>query len=88
MDIFSSGDIVVDKMETWFNYNTLEVLARNYSLSYHAGVYNFDVNMEVEMGKIGDLLVPVIMRYKGNFSVVFKKKERGEFTATLFDFKK
>lgn len=88
LGFFSRDDIVVDKMETWFNYNTLEVLARNYSLSYHAGLYNFDVSMEVEMGKIGDLLVPSIMRYKGIFSVVFKKKERGEFTATLFDFKR
>lgn len=87
LGFFNQGDIVVDKMITWFDYNTLEVIARDYSLSYHAGVYNFDVSMQVEMGRAGNLLVPKTMRYKGNFSVMFKKKERGEFTATLFDFK-
>jgi len=81
-------DIVVDEMITWFDIQTLEVLARNYSLSYKAGVYDFDVSMEVEMTRLGDLLVPKVLRYKGNWNVIFKKRERGVFTATLFDFSK
>ncbi len=88
LGFLSKDDIVVDEMTTWFDYKTLEVLARNYVLSYQAGVYNFDVNMEVEMTKVGNLLVPQILRYKGDFGIVFKKRERGEFTATLFNFKK
>jgi len=88
LNMFQKGDIVVDEMTTWFDYKTLEVLARNYKLSYKVGIYDFDVNMQVEMTRIGDLLVPQILRYKGNFSVLFKKRERGEFTATLFDFKR
>jgi len=43
--------IVVDQMTTWFDQKTLEVLGRNYSLSYKALVYDFDVQMEVEMGE-------------------------------------
>jgi hypothetical protein len=86
--LFKRDDIVIDEMTTWFDAKTMEVLTRNYSLSYKAGVYDFAVNMEVEMTKIEDLLVPKILRYKGNFAVIFKKRERGEFTATLFDFKK
>ncbi len=85
---FKKDDIVVNEMTTWFDYKTLEVLARDYVLSYNAGVYDFDVNMQVEMTRVGDLLVPQTLRYKGNFGVVFKKRERGEFTATLFDFKR
>lgn len=82
-----SSDAVVDEMVTWFDYKSFEVLARNYSLSYNTGVYNFNVSMQVEMTKAGNLLVPKTLRYKGDFGVLFKKKERGEFTATLFDFK-
>jgi hypothetical protein len=82
------GDAVVDEMTTWFDAITMEVLARNYSLSYKAGFYAFDVSMEVEMTKVADLLVPKVLRYRGNWSVIFKKKERGVFTATLFDFSK
>ncbi|GGH82829.1 hypothetical protein HNQ91_005907 [Filimonas zeae] len=87
LGMFREDDIVVDNMTTWFDATTMEVMARNYSLSYKAGVYDFDVNMEVEMSKIGDLLVPSVLRYKGNFGVILKKRERARFTATLFDFK-
>ncbi|MGZ8557068.1 MAG: hypothetical protein ACXWWC_01975 [Chitinophagaceae bacterium] len=80
--------IVIDEMITWFDAKTMDVLARNYSLSYDAGVYDFDVSMEVQMTKFGEYLIPKTLRYKGNWDVVFKKRERGVFTATLFDFNK
>lgn len=88
LGMFKNDRIVVDQMVTWFDMKSLEVLARNYSLSYKAGVYDFDVSMEVEMTKIADLVVPKTLRYKGNWDVVFKKRERAIFTATLFDFKR
>lgn len=84
---FKNDDIVVDEMTTWFDAGTMDVMARNYSLSYKAGVYDFDVKMEVELSRTGDLLVPTVLRYKGNWDVIFKKRERAQFTATLFDFK-
>jgi hypothetical protein len=82
------NDIVVDEMITRFDMQTMQVLSRTYSLSYKAGVYDFDVSMEVEMTKFEDLYVPKTLRYKGNWNVIFKKRERGIFTATLFNFKK
>ncbi len=88
LSFFQRDDIVIDEMTTWFDAASMEVLARNYHLSYKAGVYDFDVTMEVEMTKLDDLLVPAVLRYKGNFYAMFKGRERGEFTATLFDFKK
>ena len=87
----SSGeknDIVIDEMTTWFNAKSLEIIARNYSLSYKAGVFDFDVSMEVQLEKIGELLVPKVLRYNGYWDVIFKKEERAVFTATLFDFKR
>ncbi len=81
-------DIVIDKLITWFDANDYSILARDYSLSYRAGVYNFDVNIAVEMQQFEDMLVPKVMRYSGNWAVMFKQKERAVFTATLFDFKK
>jgi len=87
LGFFAKDRIVVDQMITWFNPKTLEVLGRNYSLSYKAGVYDFNVSMEVEMNYFNGQLVPKILRYKGNWDVVFKKRERGLFTATLFDYK-
>ena len=80
------GSVVVDEMNTWFNDSTFEVIARNYSLSYDAGVYDFKVNMEIQMTTVGNLTVPAVIRYTGNWKAIFKKRERGIFTATLSDF--
>src|SRR5207253_10904096 len=79
--------VVIDEMTTWFNAKTYEIIGRNYNLSYNAGVYDFDVQMEVQLEKVGELWVPKVLRYKGTWDVMFKKKERAVFTATLFDFK-
>lgn len=81
------NDIVIDEMTTYFNSSTLEIVARNYSLSYKAGVFSFDVDMSVEMEKFGDLLLPKTLRYKGYWDIIFKKTERCDFTATLYDYK-
>jgi hypothetical protein len=87
-DLSSSekNQIVIDSMITWFNTKTLEIMARNYDMSFDAGVYDFDVHMEVQMTKFKNYLVPKTLRYIGNWDVIFKKRERGTFTATLFDF--
>ena len=81
------GSVVVDEMTTWFNEITFDVVARTYSLSYDAGVYDFKVNMEIQMTTFGNLTVPALIRYNGNWKAIFKKRERGIFTATLSDFK-
>lgn len=81
------GSVVVDEMTTWFNDSTYDVVARNYTLSYDAGVYDFKVTMEVQMIKFGNLTIPAIIKYNGNWKAIFKKRERGIFTATLSDFK-
>lgn len=80
-------NIVIDEMVTWFNASTMDIIARNYKLSYNAGIYDFDVAMQVELEKVKDLLVPKVLRFNGDWDIIFKKKERAIFTATLFDFK-
>lgn len=82
------SDVVIDEMTTWFDAKTFDIVARNYSLKYDAGVYDFDVKMKVQMTKVGNLLVPSLLAYNGNWKVVFNKRERGVFTATLSDFTK
>lgn len=80
--------IVINNMTTWFNQQTMDIMLRKYDLSYKAGVYDFDVQIEAELTRFGEYLVPKVLRYNGNWDVVFKKRERSVFTATLFDYKK
>lgn len=79
--------VVIDHMTTWFDANTFEILARKYALSYDAGVYDFDVSMNIKMARIKHLLVPVLITYNGNWKAIFKKRERAIFTATLSELK-
>ncbi len=83
----SESDVLIDEMITWFDEATLDVLRRSYSLRYNAGIYDFQVNMDVEMTKVGDYLVPQLIRYVGDWKILFKKRERGVFTTTIADVK-
>ena len=78
--------IVIDYMRTIFDATTMNVLYRSYSLSYKAGVYDFDVKMQVKLAMRAGQLVPVALHYKGNWSVFLKGRERASFTASLSDF--
>jgi hypothetical protein len=78
--------VLIDEMKTWFSDPGMEVLARNYAISYDAGLFDCRVEMQVEMGSFGDLSVPNLIRYTGNWKVPFKRREHGLFTATLSDF--
>jgi hypothetical protein len=78
--------LVVDRMTTWFSVRTMEVLARHYTMSYNAGFYDFSVEIEADLMRYKNWVVPATLRYVGNWDVPFKERERGVFTATLYDF--
>jgi hypothetical protein len=86
LGILERSRIVIDDMETWFDYRSFEVLQRSYAMRYDAGVYRFDVRMHVELGHADRLLVPTLVRYDGSWKVALKSAEQGVFTATLFDY--
>ena len=87
LGLLDRSRIVIDEMETWFDYRSFEVLQRSYAMRYDAGVYRFDVRMYVELGHAGKFLVPTLVRYDGSWKVAFQSAEKGVFTATLFDFR-
>lgn len=78
--------VVVNEMNTWFNAEDMRIEGRNYSLSYKAGIYDFDVSMEVIMEQFEDLTLPRLIRYVGDWKAITKKRERGVFTAILYGF--
>jgi hypothetical protein len=86
LSFFQKKKGVIDEMKTWFAQSDFAVLGRNYTLKYATALYDFDVMMEVQMQRLGKRTIPAVLRYHGNWDVPFKKRERGLFTATLFDF--
>ena len=83
LSFMEDDDVVIDEMITYLDYNSFEVVAKKYTMSYNAGVYKFNVMMEVELDKIGNLLYPKVIRYQGDWGILIKKSERGFFTTTF-----
>ncbi len=55
----------------------MEVVARNYDLSYNTPVYDFDIHMEVQMTKFNGYLVPRTLRYTGTWMLRLRKGNGG-----------
>jgi len=76
-------DVVYNEMNTWFRTTDYSILARDYSLSYHTLVYDFDVRMRVLLRQAGAKLFPSFISYYGNWQVLTKKRERVKFTTNI-----
>ena len=76
-------DVVYNELSTWFRKSDYSILARDYALSFSAGVYDFDVRMKVRLHPVNGRLLPSRIEYDGNWHVFTKGRERSRFTATF-----
>ncbi|MHB1921381.1 MAG: hypothetical protein ACYCOO_04015 [Chitinophagaceae bacterium] len=83
---FPIQHVVINELQTYFNKSNFDIVARNYNLSYHTLLFDFNVQMQVQMTNFGHLLVPAKIHYQGNWDVLFRKRERAVFTMQLSDF--
>jgi len=78
-------DVVFNQLDTWFRKSDYSILARDYALSYHTMLYDFDVQMKVRLEKLGERLMPSTIDYRGNWHVMAKKRERAHLNI-VFDY--
>ncbi|NND07060.1 MAG: hypothetical protein HKN87_11840 [Saprospiraceae bacterium] len=77
---------VIKSVTTYFAKDDFQVLARSYQLSNYTLLYDFDVNMHIELSIVGGKYVPENIKYKGFWKIPFKKMEKGSFTLQFYDF--
>ncbi len=77
---------VIKELETYFEKTTFQVIARNYNLAYWTTLYDFDVNIEIELKKIKNFYVPDFIKYQGWWDIPLKKPEIAVFSAKFYDF--
>lgn len=75
--------VIYDNLTTWFRKSDYSIVARDYSLSYHTFVYDFDVRMKVRTKQTGNVLLPTSIAYDGNWHVLTKKRERVKFNVEI-----
>lgn len=81
------GKTVIKNLETFFDKETFQVIARNYQLQYAGALFDFDVSMKIKLSKLGEQYVPVFIHYDGQWDVPAKKPEISTFTIDFFDYR-
>ena len=77
---------IIKFLETYFEKGTLQVIARNYQLTYKGPLIDFDVKMKIELRRLSEGYTPAYIQYEGAWDVPGKKPEICRFTARFFDF--
>lgn len=77
---------VIKYLATWFRKSDFQVMGRNYRLSHRTILYNFDVEMDIQLIRTDGAYYPDSIRYDGFWNIPFKKFEKGNFTVRFTDF--
>ena len=73
------GKTVIKTMDTWFDRETNDVLARNYRIAHASLFLDFDITIAVKNTLIDGALVPMRVDYDGDWDIPFKKRELVRF---------
>jgi len=79
------GKTVLRYLKTYFAKDNMQILYREYRLKYKTLAYDFDVDMKINLTKIGDNYFPINIKYNGNWHVLFKKRENCKFSTKIFN---
>jgi len=75
--------VIYNELTTWFRQSDYALLARDYALSYHTLLYDFDVKMQVRTTEKNGKLFPEHINYNGNWHIFSRKRERVIFDVLL-----
>jgi len=78
--------IVIKSLETWFSKSSFEIVRRDYHLANKTALFDFDVNIKVNLKKVQQHLVPYEIEYDGFWNVAFNKIERAKYKVRFSEF--
>lgn len=87
----SSGDkdgVMIKEMTTIFDIRTFKVLGRYIDMKYSNFLFDFNVQMNLELANYGGQFLPSKISYQGNWNIPFHKEERASFLVVHKDYKR
>ncbi|MBK0381275.1 hypothetical protein [Mucilaginibacter segetis] len=84
----ADGDVVIRELTTIFDARTFQILGRYVDMKYSNLLFDFDVQMNIEMNNFNGVLLPTKISYQGNWDIPFHKEERASFLIVQKDYKK
>ena len=76
---WSKDGLMIKELVTIFDKRNFNILGRYVDMKYSNMVFDFDVQMNIEMSYFGEDKLPTKITYQGNWNVPFKKEERASF---------
>jgi len=78
---------VIKSLKSYFDRSTFNVVSRSYKLEYTSLLFDFNVNINVDLTTHAGFLVPEKIEYSGYWDVPLKKIESINFISRFTDFK-
>jgi hypothetical protein len=78
---------VIKRMVTWFDTETMNVVARDYRIAHASLFLDFDISIRVANNVVAGELVPVRVDYDGDWDIPFKSREVVKFRLDYDDWR-
>ena len=79
--------LMIKTLTTIFDKRTFAILGRYVDMKYSNMLFDFDVQMNIEMSYFGGEKLPTKITYQGNWDYPFKKEERASFLIVHKDYR-
>jgi hypothetical protein len=83
----ADDDTMIKELTTIFDARTFQILGRYVDMKYSNMLFDFDVQMNIELNNFNGELLPTKVTYQGNWDVPFHKEERASFLIVQKDYK-
>jgi hypothetical protein len=84
----AADDVMIQEMTTIFDVNNFEILGRYIDMKYSNMLFDFNVQMNIELNRFNNQLLPVKISYQGNWDIPLHKEERASFLIVHKDYKR
>lgn len=85
---WTKSGLMIKELTTIFDKRNFQIMARYIDMKYSNMLFDFDVQMNIELAYFGDDLLPIKISYQGNWDIPFKREERATFLVLHTDYKK
>lgn len=82
----TKNGLMIKTLTTIFDKRNFAILGRYVDMKYSNLLFDFDVQMNIEMSYFGEEKLPTKITYQGNWDYPFKKEERASFLIVHKDY--
>lgn len=83
----TKNSLMIKELVTIFDKRNFEILGRYVDMKYNHMLFDFDVQMNIEMNYVDEEKLPSKITYQGNWDIPMKKEERASFLILHKDYR-